>query len=273
MRIKEIPLTVNQVRDLWDYDPITGVMTNKPRPQKQGVRKDLFGKEAGQKTRDGLVVWVGSKKNKQSYLAHRVVWLHYYGEHADGNIEHIDGNKHNNAIGNLRIEDASYKLRELTYEDFAVAFEYNPDTGVITRKIKASKYSDYDEGDATGTYEANGYLVVNYLGRSHRMHRLAWMLYYKKWPNFDIDHINGDRKDNRIVNLRDATAKINAQNIRKAPVNSSTGYLGVTKKGNKYRAQISLNGSKKHLGYFDTAEEAHERYVEMKRILHPGCTI
>ena len=99
------------------------------------------------------------------------------------------------------------------------------------------------------------------------------MLYYKKWPNFDIDHINGDRKDNRIVNLRDATAKINAQNIRKAPVNSSTGYLGVTKKGSKYRAQISLNGSKKHLGYFDTAEEAHERYVEMKRILHPGCTI
>lgn len=98
MRIKELPFTVNQVRELWDYCPVTGNLTYRPRPQQQGVRKDLFGKVVGQKTQDGIVIWVqNTRKNRKSFLAHRIIWLHYYGEQAQENIEHIDGNKHNNS--------------------------------------------------------------------------------------------------------------------------------------------------------------------------------
>ena len=104
MRTKPLPFTVNEVRELWDYNPETGKLTYRPRPQKQGVRKDLFGKEIGQKTEDGLVIWVSLKGRKRSFLVHRVIWLHYYGAEATENIEHIDGNKHNNSIGNIRLE-------------------------------------------------------------------------------------------------------------------------------------------------------------------------
>lgn len=275
MRIKELPFTVEQVRELWDYCPVSGILTYRPRPQQQGVRKDLFGKVVGQKTKDGLVVYSGINGKRQSFLAHRIVWLHYYGEHAQENIEHIDGDKHNNSVGNLRLEDTSYKNRDITYEDFAAAFEYNAETGEVFRTGRSSKYSEFTETDATGTYESSGYLCINFLGRGYRLHRVAWMLYYKKWPNFNIDHINGDRKDNRLCNLRDATHRINAQNLRTAPKRSTTGLLGVTlkKHNGKYAAQITIDGKKTHLGYFDRAEEAHQAYLEAKRKYHPGCTI
>jgi hypothetical protein len=78
---------------------------------------------------------------------------------------------------------------------------------------------------------------------------------YGEWPNCQIDHINGDRTDNRIVNLRAVSREENARN-RKVPKNSSTGIIGVTKEGGKWRAHIRIGGKKINLGRFENFDDA-----------------
>ncbi len=127
-----------------------------------------------------------------------------------------------------------------------------------------------------GGETAYGYRTLTIDGYRYLVHRLAWLYVYGRWPAHDIDHINGVRGDNRISNLREATRTQNLQNERKARrSNKSTGMLGASwdDRHKKYRAQIRLNGRKKHLGYFSKAEEAHAAYVSAKRELHTFCTI
>jgi hypothetical protein len=78
---------------------------------------------------------------------------------------------------------------------------------------------------------------------------------------FNLDHINGNKTDNRLCNLRLATNSQNQQN-RPAPQNNTSGYRGVTwhKSANKWMARICHNGIRKTLGFFETAEEAYEVY-------------
>lgn len=79
-----------------------------------------------------------------------------------------------------------------------------------------------------------------------------------------VDHINRNPRDNRLVNLRQCTTLENNLNrgVRK---DSKTGYKGVTKSKGKYRARIQLNGKRITIGYYETAEEAAEKYQEMAR--------
>jgi len=96
-------------------------------------------------------------------------------------------------------------------------------------------------------------------------HRLAWWLHYGKWPTGEIDHINGNKSDNRIVNLRLATRGQNVDNRKK----HRTGPKGAFrfKRGPKWTAQIRHDGVKYHLGVFDDERIAHEAYCEAARRL------
>ncbi len=108
----------------------------------------------------------------------------------------------------------------------------------------------------------NKYKKVCINGKYYREHRLIWEQHYGKIPaGMDIDHINQDKSDNRIENLRLATRSQNKANSKKHSDNKS-GYKGVTyyKKYNKWMAQISHHYKKKTIGYFDTPEEAYEAY-------------
>jgi len=143
---------------------------------------------------------------------------------------------------------------------------YNPETGVFTKN-----------GKPVGWKNTVGYWSVrfNVFGKKHEQaHRVAFYLMTGRMP-VEVDHINGDKLDNRWVNLREVTSSVNKQNARKARVNNKTGLLGVCykPKRNKYHAQIVVNRRHYHLGYYDTAEEAHEAYLEAKRKMHEGCTI
>ncbi|MCO1367149.1 HNH endonuclease [Burkholderia multivorans] len=142
--------------------------------------------------------------------------------------------------------------------------EYNPETGVFMWKPKPA-----------GHKRASGYISIHIDGVEIKAHRLAWFLVHGEWPQDRIDHINGDPSDNRISNLRDATARINAENQRRAKVTNQAKLLGVTwhAKRGKWQAEISTNGKKKYLGLFESAEEAHLAYLDAKRALHQGCTI
>jgi hypothetical protein len=124
-----------------------------------------------------------------------------------------------------------------------------------------------------GTVQKNGYLQVTFAGYRVGAHRVVWRIHAGAWPTKDIDHLNGDRQDNRIENLREVDRTTNMQNLRGPTRNNSTGFLGVIPKRNRFVAQIRVDGKRKHLGVFDTPEEAHTAYINAKRDLHAGCTL
>lgn len=114
-------------------------------------------------------------------------------------------------------------------------------------------------------------------GKRYFAHRVAWFFEYGEWPHGEIDHINGDPFDNRITNLRDVTRSVNAQNLKKARSNSTTGFLGVRFDKNRtrspYVAALVINGKAMSLGCFRTPQEAHAVYLAAKRIHHEGNTL
>lgn len=107
------------------------------------------------------------------------------------------------------------------------------------------------------------------------IHRYIWLYVHGKWPDGVIDHIDGNAMNNRLDNLRDVSQHVNTQNNRKARSNNRSGFLGVhfDKNRNLYKAEITMAGKNRHLGRFNTPEEAHEAYLKAKRELHEGCTI
>jgi len=93
-------------------------------------------------------------------------------------------------------------------------------------------------------------------------HRLAWYLYYGKLPKNFIDHIDGVRDNNVILNLRDVTRLQNNWNTHK-----SKGYRW-SKKSKKFQSRIKVNKKSIHIGYFKTEQEARNAYLEAKKKYH-----
>lgn len=105
------------------------------------------------------------------------------------------------------------------------------------------------------------------------VHRMAWIHANGAIEMEMIDHINGDRTDNRLCNLRQATRSINTQNIKRANSLSRHGMLGITPNHKSWKTSISINGKQRYLGTFKTAGEAQAVYLSAKRELHEGCTL
>ena len=166
-------------------------------------------------------------------------------------------------------------MSELTHQRLLEVLSFDPETGVF---VWRKRYARRESGDMAGTiHNRTGRLQICIDQRSYFAHRLAWFYVHGEWPKQEIDHINGNKADNRIANLRDVSRAINQQNIRK-PHKNKTGYLlGAYLEKNRssrpWRASIKLDGKSRYLGFFDTQEEAHAVYLEAKRKLHAGCTI
>lgn len=144
---------------------------------------------------------------------------------------------------------------------------YDPDTGHFTWLHPASRRVSV--GDTAGWLNDSGYVLVSLEGHKHRAHRLAWRLAYGYWPAHQIDHINGARSDNRLVNLREATDAQNRQNMAKRADNKS-GYVGVyyAPWAKAWRAEIRVDGQRKRLGYFADPITAHTAYAQAKKQMH-----
>ena len=149
---------------------------------------------------------------------------------------------------------------------------YDKSTGDFRWRF-AKKYGLIPAWSKAG-WDDNGYTRIQIGNKSYLAHRLAWLYEYGEMPLLDIDHINGNKKDNRIFNLRDVSRQINTQNRRGAPRNSASGILGIHKHHpQKWVAGIYVNKKRKHLGVFATQEEAQQAYLNAKRELHEGCTL
>lgn len=147
-------------------------------------------------------------------------------------------------------------LREWFYIDAADVLRWRKDGGGGNKAHSAA-----------GLIGNHGYRVVGFARRRILAHRIVWAITYGRWPRLQIDHINGIRDDNRLANLREATAR---QNVCNTPArkSSKSGIKGVSQHGNRWRASISLDGKTHRLGTFATAEEASAAYADAAQRLH-----
>lgn len=176
----------------------------------------------------------------------------------------------------------SSRLRKkITPAQIYEAFSYDPLTGKLTWKERpihhffsdtsARIWNTKHAGKETGHKCSSGYLSVNLWGFQFYVHRLAFVLMTGNWPEHQIDHVNGDRADNRFSNLRSATHKQNTHNAKKSKANT-VGLKGVSQcpKCKTFRAQIYSDGKLTHLGTFKTKEEAHAAYAQAAINLRGG---
>lgn len=119
---------------------------------------------------------------------------------------------------------------------------------------------------AAGSITPTGYRTICINGVDILAHRLAWLYVHGSWPVGVIDHINGNRQDNRISNLRDVTQVENMLNVHKPRIDNTTGYRGVSlhKPSGKYLARLKIGGKYKSLGLFACAEAAAAAYTSAK---------
>lgn len=158
----------------------------------------------------------------------------------------------------------------LTYERLTSVFRYEKDTGQFFR-IKPTRGCRL--GESAGHVNANGYVVIMIDKINYQAHRLAWLYHFGEWPSQYVDHIDGDKLNNRIDNLRGANKSENGQNVKKARTDSSSGILGATPHGKGWRSMIQINGVTIRLGTYKSKEEAHSAYINAKRELHPFGTL
>lgn len=150
-------------------------------------------------------------------------------------------------------------------EELQQLLSYDPKTGFFTWRRTRSRFAY--RGQIAGRLTTKGYRHIAICGEEYYAHRLAWLFSYREWPDGWLDHINRDRDDNRIRNLRLATHVESNQNTR-AKSNSRTGLKGVTQNGNRWMARIRHGGRRIQIGSFATKEEAAEAYRNAALTLH-----
>lgn len=159
----------------------------------------------------------------------------------------------------------------LTQARLKELLDYDQKSGLFTWKVKPCRR--IVKGSIAGCLRNDGYVVIGFDGQSYLAHRLAWCWVTGEIPDIEVDHINGNRADNKFDNLRLATRSENLQNLRFGS-RYKTG-LGVSwcKREGKFRACIKLNGVYKSLGYYDTENLAQQAYLSAKAKLHPFSTL
>jgi hypothetical protein len=150
----------------------------------------------------------------------------------------------------------------LSQDRLQYLFEYDSITGEFTRLTNTQKNKI---GSVVNSLDSNGYVRVTIDGYSYLCHRLVYLYKYGYMPK-EIDHINGNRSDNRLCNLREATRQQNLRNQKMQKTNTS-GFKCVSFAANvgKWRARCRDGVSSVHIGYFHTAEEAsaaYEKYAQ-----------
>jgi len=157
-------------------------------------------------------------------------------------------------------------MRDLTVDLLKHLFDYDKETGNLIWKTALAKKTNV--GDIAGCKCSRGYCYITINKKSYLAHRLVYLMHKGYLPK-TLDHINGQRADNRIENLRPASLSQNAHN-RKINRNNKSGYKGVcfNTKAKKWLAQICHNSKNMSLGFYDTPEEADAVVRKAREELH-----
>jgi len=155
----------------------------------------------------------------------------------------------------------------LTQEQLKELLDYDPDTGHFAWRVdRGSAYA----GKRAGYLNCYGYRKIEICGRAYAAHRLAWLYVYGEGPATDVDHIDRNKSNNSILNLRLATDSENVQNSN-VRIDSTCGCKGVGwhKAAKKWAAYITLHGTQKHLGLYSTLLDAAAARKSAEIELHP----
>lgn len=152
----------------------------------------------------------------------------------------------------------------ITQERLKELLNYNPETGLFTW---LGKKSSQRLGRVAGTPNTDGYTSICVDYRLYLAHRLAFLYMTGEWPKQQVDHINHSESDNRWCNLRDVSQSVNKRNSRGLQKNNKSGFRGVYKRGEKYRACTNLGGKTLNIGTFHSAEEAYKAYTDLMSTL------
>ena len=145
---------------------------------------------------------------------------------------------------------------------------YDPDTGVFTHRVTRVGRGT-QAGQVAGCVDERGYVKIGLFYKRYWAHRLAWFYMTGAWPQYEIDHINGDKSDMRWCNLRAATLSQNRVNVGRL-ANNTSGYKGVhwSKAAQKWQARIEWQGVSYYLGIYVKIEDAHMAYALAAERLH-----
>jgi hypothetical protein len=165
----------------------------------------------------------------------------------------------------VRVAGIRFKILDFGIDELKKLFRYNPFTGNFTKRNGGNKGKIVG---AVGKGKNRGYVVLKIRGKGYLGHRLAWFYMTGEYPNYEVDHKNTIRHDNRWSNLREATHGQNQSN-GDAYCNNKIGLKGVgaTNTG-RFRARIRKDGIEYQIGTFDTPEEAHKAYVKAAVKMH-----
>ena len=168
---------------------------------------------------------------------------------------------------------------DLTQAYLKECLDYDPATGVFRWKVRPVHHFHDDTrltaadvckgrnsrfaGLIAGAVNNHGYHQVQIGDRKYRAHRLAWFYTYGEWPRCDVDHIDGNRLNNRTANLRLASRSENVANSKLGSGNTS-GVKGVKQRQDtgRWEARIGFKYKLRYLGLFDTIEEAQAAYMK-----------
>lgn len=161
---------------------------------------------------------------------------------------------------------------ELTQEHVRELFNYNQETGVLTRKASSNNQM-IRVGDEVGCLRTDGYREVKINGKSCKVHRIIFLWMTGEFPEVDIDHENRVRHDNKWKNLRSATRAENCQN-QGVYKNNTSGHLGLSwnVRSEKWRVRLMVEGKSMHLGYFANKDDAIfcRKQANIKYNFHPN---
>lgn len=132
--------------------------------------------------------------------------------------------------------------------------DYDAETGTFTWKIKSGRQP---AGSVAGSLWPAGYIGVRVGGKAYLAHRLAWAFVHGEWPQADVDHVDRDKVNNRIENLRIATRSQNMANTGLRSTNSS-GVKGVhwSSRAQRWIARVQKDGKHGYVGTFRHLEDA-----------------
>ena len=152
-------------------------------------------------------------------------------------------------------------MNKITIDELRARVSYDPESGQFTwlhsEKCRPSWNSRFVGKKALCAPHSNGYLFGAIANQKLFAHRVAWALHHGQWPDGEVDHVNHDKTDNRISNLRVVQRTQNAMNLSKSKRNVS-GVTGVFKHSQtgRWQAQIRVGRTSIHLGSFESFDDA-----------------
>ena len=235
-------MTQELLKTLINYDPVTGIITRiQPTTTHQSVGDVI--------TTSNISFYT------KNYSTTRIIYLYMMGEYPSKDVILLDPAQA--FVWDNLFLIGSYDTIPLTCDILRKFVNYDPITGSLTWRLRATRAAQIGNsiGTVVGTLPDKGYIVITLFGVTYQAHRLAWLHYYGQFPDKQIDHIDHNRTNNSITNLRETSLHTNMKN-KSLYTTNTTGYSGVTPHGASWLARIGVNGTKVLLGAFRTFDEA-----------------